>query len=305
MPEKKSIESQPNVSSDSKKSPLNTLADILDQIVTKIKNEPFLFVIGVVILLIMLVVLGKGLVSPDLHFIVVGIIVLALAVIIGYYIQLPKPPVVQEIPESLTFEQMEMEFSETLDRLEAENGKAVVSFKKGGDLSRLLDGLYSGLLYASFALIKGHVDPLFYGNLMEWDENQKLLRLRYFSGPYNEVLINKEFPVNDPKNPNSVASTALTRGENKIMYSMEIEEKMKGELLKALMSIPIEKFNEGCKHGAIVVLNIDSRVENIFPKEGTHDYDLMMGRVEKLKKLLQRVNKLRWKFLDEATQSSG
>lgn len=295
MPEKKSIKSRPT-----KKNTLNILPDILDRIVTKIRNELFLYVIAVVILLIILVVLGRGLESLDLRFIVVAIIVLALAGIIGY--RKEKPNGNTGIPESPTFEQMETEFTETLNRLEAENGKAVVSFKKSGDLSRLLDGLYSGLLYTSFALIKGHVDPLFYGNLMEWDENQKLLRLRYFSGPYNEVLINKEFTVNDPKNPNSVASIALTKGENKIMNSMDTEEKMRGELLKALMSIPIEKFNEECKHGAIVVLNIDSRVKNVFPEDGDTEYDLIMGRVEKIKKLLQRVNRLRWKFLDEATQ---
>lgn len=59
---------------------------IVSQIVAKIKNEPFLFVIAIVALLIGLAILATNLGSPDLRFIVVVIALLASTVILGYYI---------------------------------------------------------------------------------------------------------------------------------------------------------------------------------------------------------------------------
>jgi hypothetical protein len=60
---------------------------IVSQVVAKIKNEPFLFVIAIAALLIGFAVVAAGLGSSDLRFIVVIIAALAFAVIIGYYIQ--------------------------------------------------------------------------------------------------------------------------------------------------------------------------------------------------------------------------
>ena len=60
---------------------------ILSQVVTKIRDEPFLFVIAVAAFLIGLTMLATGLGSPDLRFIVIVIAFLAFVAIIGYYIQ--------------------------------------------------------------------------------------------------------------------------------------------------------------------------------------------------------------------------
>ena len=58
---------------------------IVLQVVAKIRNEPFLFVIAVVSLLIGLTMVSAKLGSPDLRFIVFVVAVLAFAVILGYY----------------------------------------------------------------------------------------------------------------------------------------------------------------------------------------------------------------------------
>ena len=60
--------------------------NIVSKVVEKIKNEPFLFVIAIVALLIGLFVLGAKLGSPDLRFIIVVVALLAFVGILGYYI---------------------------------------------------------------------------------------------------------------------------------------------------------------------------------------------------------------------------
>jgi len=62
--------------------------NIVSQAVKKITNEPFLFVIAIVALLIGLFVLGAKLGSPDLRFIIVVVALLAFVVILGYFIQM-------------------------------------------------------------------------------------------------------------------------------------------------------------------------------------------------------------------------
>jgi len=59
---------------------------IVSQAVEKIQNEPFLFVIAIVALLIGLFVSAVKLGSPDLRFIIVVVALLAFVVILGYYI---------------------------------------------------------------------------------------------------------------------------------------------------------------------------------------------------------------------------
>lgn len=60
---------------------------LLSQVVAKIKDEPFLFVIAIVALIIGLVVLGTGLGSSMMWFTISIIAILAAAVIAGYYIR--------------------------------------------------------------------------------------------------------------------------------------------------------------------------------------------------------------------------
>jgi hypothetical protein len=61
--------------------------NIVSQVVSKIKNEPFLFVIAIVALIIGLVVLAVKLGSLDTRFIIVIIALLVFVVILGHYIQ--------------------------------------------------------------------------------------------------------------------------------------------------------------------------------------------------------------------------
>src|SRR5437870_4321370 len=58
----------------------------LSELVKRLQDQPFLFVIAIAILLIGLTVLASALGSSDLRFIVLVIAFLALTVIIGYFI---------------------------------------------------------------------------------------------------------------------------------------------------------------------------------------------------------------------------
>lgn len=87
MIEKESIETQSvGTPSDSDKIKGQVPYNIVSQAVEKIKNEPFLFVIAIVALLIGLFVSAVKLGSPDLRFITVVVSLLAFVVILGYYI---------------------------------------------------------------------------------------------------------------------------------------------------------------------------------------------------------------------------
>ena len=59
---------------------------IVSQAITKIRDEPFLFVIAVIALLIGFTVVASRLGSPDLRFIVAVIALLAFTVIVGHYL---------------------------------------------------------------------------------------------------------------------------------------------------------------------------------------------------------------------------
>lgn len=208
----------------------------------------------------------------------------------------PKSPIERQNSESLSIDQMIIEFGTILNKLEKDKG-VVAQFKERGDSSRLLDGLYSGLLYSSLALTKGHVDPLFYGNLMELDKNRNFLHLRYLSGLYNVDMIAKEYPVDGVEE--SVARTAFISGENQILNSTKNISMVFGQQrqLQAMMSIPIEQ-SKNCGPGAIAVLNIDSAMKDVFPVKGDAEYDEFIQRAEAIKELLRRVNKLRFKLLN-------
>lgn len=87
MIEKESPETQSvGAPSDSDKIKGQMPYNIASQAVEKIKNEPFLFVIAIVALLIGLFVSAVKLGSPDLRFIIIVIALLAFVVILGYYI---------------------------------------------------------------------------------------------------------------------------------------------------------------------------------------------------------------------------
>jgi membrane protein implicated in regulation of membrane protease activity len=61
--------------------------DLLSEVVAKIKDQPFLFVIAIVALIIGVVVLGARLGSADLQFVITIIALLAVVVIAGYYVR--------------------------------------------------------------------------------------------------------------------------------------------------------------------------------------------------------------------------
>jgi membrane protein implicated in regulation of membrane protease activity len=58
---------------------------IVLQVIQRIKNEPFLFVIAIVALLIGLAIPATTLASPDLRFLITVIAILTFIVILGYY----------------------------------------------------------------------------------------------------------------------------------------------------------------------------------------------------------------------------
>lgn len=60
---------------------------LLSQIAAKIKDEPLLFVIAIAALIIGVTVLGAGLGSSEIRFVVTVIALLAILVITGYYIR--------------------------------------------------------------------------------------------------------------------------------------------------------------------------------------------------------------------------
>lgn len=261
--------------------------EIVKRVLDKIHSEIYAFIIIVIILLIWLVLESKvELVSRDLIIIVLSIVIF---VLIGIRRHSSKSQELfnDQFPDILNFEQMIDEFESTLRKLE-ESG--VASFKNQENLSRILDGLYSSVLYITRALINGHINPVLYGNLMEVDENRNSLRIRYFQGPYNVDIIDKEYPLEKE----SVASIAFNKGYIKIENSMELETKVKGERLQALMSIPIES-SKTLKHGYVAVLNIDSALKDVFPTTENMD---MKNRAEKVKGLIQRINKFKLKFME-------
>jgi len=193
--------------------------------------------------------------------------------------------------ESPSFDRVMAELSPTIKRLEDNDYTLAKYYRDQGDLQRLLDGLYSGLLYASGAVPTGRIEPRFYGNLMEWDG--KSLRVRYFKGPYNDEIILRTFSLHGPKQ--GVASEAVRSKTIQYRNRMEDELKERGEsLLKAMVAIPIPMDNgTTLQPGAIVSINIDSVQAGIFPELRTTEWTALEGRAQSLASLVRRVNCLR------------
>jgi len=72
---------------DQGKNPSAPYESLLSEVVAKIKDQPFLFVIAIAALIIGAVVLGARLGSADLRFVITIIALLAIAVIAGYYVR--------------------------------------------------------------------------------------------------------------------------------------------------------------------------------------------------------------------------
>jgi hypothetical protein len=196
-------------------------------------------------------------------------------------------------PESLSFDSLVGELSTTIEQLESNAFQRVKYYQDQGDLQRLLDGLYSGLLYATGAVPTGQIEPIFYGNLMEWDGARRLLRVRYFKGLYNDEIICRSFPLGGPKQ--GVASEAVS--SKKIQYRNEMDDELKerGEsLLKAMVSIPVPMENgQALESGMIVAINIDSIQAGVFPISKKSELNVLERRAQEIASLVCRVNKLR------------
>jgi hypothetical protein len=102
MPEPTKTESAPQASESVGKPEGEMYGNIVGQVIAKIRNEPFLFVIAVVSLLIGLTTLSTKLGSPDLRFMIVVIALLAFAVILGYYILAGLQTWPRKDPDALT-----------------------------------------------------------------------------------------------------------------------------------------------------------------------------------------------------------
>lgn len=86
MPQTTETESAPQTSESTVRAEGEMYGNIVQRVVEKIRNEPFLFVIAVVSLLIGLTMLSGQIGSRDLRFTIVVIASLAFAVILGYYV---------------------------------------------------------------------------------------------------------------------------------------------------------------------------------------------------------------------------
>lgn len=191
------------------------------------------------------------------------------------------------------FEAIFGNLTSTLDNLESNNWERAKVYDKTGDFQRLLDGLYSALLYSSGAVPTGALDAAFYGNLMEIDGSGMNLRVRYFKGPYNDEVICRTFPIAGPKQ--GVASDAIVSARLQCRNVMEDELKERGEsLLKAMISIPVTAVGgKPTVTGEIAVINVDSFVGGIFPVQGSANFKSMERRADALAGLARRINRLR------------
>jgi hypothetical protein len=195
------------------------------------------------------------------------------------------------LPQSYSFSTIIGEILDTVNRIEADNGSLVRWHVSRGDGPRLFDGIYSSLLYASSAAVTGSVHARFYGNLMEWDSQKKQLRVRFFSGPYNDEIITRNFPVEGKGQ--GVASEVFKSGIIQIRNRMESELKEKGEArLNAMVCVPIPDLEPKENTKQIVILNIDAGIIDVFPSPGNWQSSEMRNRVEDLARLISRVNKL-------------
>jgi hypothetical protein len=196
----------------------------------------------------------------------------------------------------LSFEKLLSEIKPTIDKLQKNEFQLAGYYFNQGDFQRLLDGLYSNILYIAGSVPTGFINPIYYGNLMDWDQNKNSLRVRYFKGPYNDEIITRSFPLNGPKL--GVVSMAVTTGKIQYFNSMESELKERGESrLKAMVSIPVETLiEETAIAGNIMAINIDSVVPNVFPTQGSEEIADFEMRANTLASLVRMVNELRLRF---------
>jgi len=201
------------------------------------------------------------------------------------------------LPDSYKFPAILSEIKGTLTGLEAPDEKLIQYYRAQGDLERLFDGLYSSLLYASRAAITGEIDARFYGNLMEFDNEKREIRVRYFDGPYNDQIITRRFPIDGPKR--GVAGDALNTGKIQVKNQMESEIKERGEArLNAMISVPIRNLNLDRKTREIVLLNIDSNIHNIFPESEEWSSSDVAANINEISQLVERVNSLYRRFVE-------
>jgi hypothetical protein len=82
------VPSEPSYeNNDAGKKPTAPYEGLLSEIVARIRDQPFLFVIAIAALLVGAVVLGAKLGSSDLRFVITVIALLAVIVIAGYYVR--------------------------------------------------------------------------------------------------------------------------------------------------------------------------------------------------------------------------
>ncbi|MFC1560726.1 hypothetical protein ACFL3W_02165 [Pseudomonadota bacterium] len=204
---------------------------------------------------------------------------------------------VDSLPKSYSFAMILAEISETINRLETNSQELTKIYVKRGDGNRLFDGVYSSLLYASTAAITGIIDARFYGNMMEWDAKQKQLRVRYFSGPYNDEIITRRFPAEGPGQ--GVASFALNERQIQIKNRMESELKEKGEArLFSMISVPIDDVDLSKHSSQVAVLNVDAGMAGVFPCPEEWATSDVKNRLDQTAKLIARLNVLFREYAD-------
>jgi hypothetical protein len=208
--------------------------------------------------------------------------------------------------ESYAFDKLHEEIDETLNRLTRDNAKILKQYASNGEAERLFDGLYSTILYASRAATTNVIDAIFYGNMMEIDLKRKELRVRYFSGPYNDRIITRSFPTESGVGSEGVATIAF------LTKKIQVENSMKdGQLLlkdegrlNAMVSIPIPGTSQTIPSRQIVLLNIDSGLPNSFPKTEELQSSGCKDRFEKLASLISRTNALYGQIVENTERDS-
>jgi len=100
----------------------NPFTGIAEKVIGKIKDEPFLFVIGITALLISLAMIPTQMGSSDLRLVIIVIMVLALVVIIGNYVRMvlntglkPHPDLTPPLPPPVIVESREFSSMTTLE----------------------------------------------------------------------------------------------------------------------------------------------------------------------------------------------
>lgn len=198
------------------------------------------------------------------------------------------------LPTSYGFDELAEEIERTLAGLAGNDAAVLQEICRARDAQRLFDGLYSSILFASRAAVTGSVDALFYGNLLELDARKKLLRVRYFAGPYNEEVITRAFAVG-PRGQ-SVAAAAFDTGKLRVVNSMRQELRVKGEArLSAMVAIPVPGVQRDRQSRQVVVLDIDAGQPDVFPEGEALRTHPAGPRLERLAGWLAQTNALyRW-----------